>query len=333
MTTGLRKTANTRWASRRAVRCATPHLDSLPSTWHARSAGSEEARGGVGAAGTTAFHHGGAAQRWEKEKLAARGLLGHGKNSARALDSRGNRLGEKKMDRVLQRDGSDRRLKTTEKALLAGGNAMGERWTSCWLEEEEGGAGWNFLGAMGRGKRSLLLAPLGKLAWAPAMGELAAAPGKKKGVHAMAAGSQESTARWKKKESSGVAPWAGKLLAMGGKSSCSPWTEKGREEGRWRTGKSAMAAGGEVAEVPCHGCRRARCSSSDQRRCRALDGAGVALGKKAPCPSRSPGEAGRVPRHGWPCSLRFACCAWGRSQGEKKWRLGKIEGWEWKIPK
>jgi hypothetical protein len=37
-----------------------------------------------------------------------------------------------------------------------------------------------FLGAMGRGKRSLLLAPLGKLAWAPAMGELAAAPGKKK---------------------------------------------------------------------------------------------------------------------------------------------------------
>ena len=47
-------------------------------------------------------------------------------NSARALDSRGNRLGEK-MDRVLQGDGSDRRLKTTEKALLAGGNAMGER--------------------------------------------------------------------------------------------------------------------------------------------------------------------------------------------------------------
>jgi hypothetical protein len=52
------------------------------------------------------------------------------------------------MDRVLQGDGSDRRLKTTEKALLAGGNALGERWTSCWLEEEEGGAGWNFLGAV-----------------------------------------------------------------------------------------------------------------------------------------------------------------------------------------
>jgi hypothetical protein len=43
----------------------------------------------------------------------------------------------------------------------------------------EGGVGWSRgsmafkeLGAMGRGKRSLRLAPLGKLAWAPAMGEL-----------------------------------------------------------------------------------------------------------------------------------------------------------------
>jgi hypothetical protein len=164
---------------------------------------------------------------------------------------------------------------------------------------------------MGRGKRSLLLAPLGKLAWAPAMGELAAAPGKKRSPRHGCWRPREHS-EMEKKESSGVAPWAGKLLAMGGKSSCSPWTEKGREEGRWRTGKSAMAAGGEVAEVSRHGCRRARCSSSDQRRCRALDGAGVALGKKAPRPSRSPGEAGRVPRHGWPCSLRFACCAWGR---------------------
>jgi hypothetical protein len=32
-----------------------------------------------------------------------------------------------------------------------------------------------------------------------------------------------------------------------------------------------------------------------------------------------------------PCALPAA--RGGRSQGEKKWRLGKIEGWEWKISK
>jgi hypothetical protein len=41
---GLRNTTNTRRASRRAVHCAAPHLDITPNTWHARSAGSEEAR-------------------------------------------------------------------------------------------------------------------------------------------------------------------------------------------------------------------------------------------------------------------------------------------------
>jgi hypothetical protein len=174
------------------------------------------------------------------------------------------------------------------------------------------GAELLFSGRHGEGEEIPAAGAIGEACLGACHGGACCCARKKKGVHAMAAGSQESTARWKKKESSGVAPWAGKLLAMGGKSSCSPWTEKGREEGRWRTGKSAMAAGGEVAEVSRHGCRRARCSSSDQRRCRALDGAGVALGKKAPRPSRSPGEAGRVPRHGWPCSLRFACCAWGR---------------------
>jgi hypothetical protein len=59
---GCAKIANTRWASRRAAHCATPHLDSSLNTWHARSAGSEEASGGVGAAGTVAFHRGGAVQ-------------------------------------------------------------------------------------------------------------------------------------------------------------------------------------------------------------------------------------------------------------------------------
>jgi hypothetical protein len=32
-----------------------------------------------------------------------------------------------------------------------------------------------------------------------------------------------------------------------------------------------------------------------------------------------------------PCALPAA--RGGRNQGEKKWRLGKIEGWEWKISK
>jgi hypothetical protein len=125
----------------------------------------------------------------------------------------------------------------------------------------------------------------------------------------------------------GHCPWEGTASLEEWSSTAMEFLLASREQGRrWKTGKGAMAVGGEVAEVPRHGCRRARCSSSDQRRCRALDGAGVALGKKAPSPSRSPGEAGRVPRHGWPCSLRFACCAWGRSQGEKKWRLGKNRG-------
>jgi hypothetical protein len=66
-------------------------------------------------------------QRWGKGEARCKGAARPWENSARALDSRGNRLGEKKMDRVLQGNGSDRRLKTTEKALLAGGNAMGER--------------------------------------------------------------------------------------------------------------------------------------------------------------------------------------------------------------
>ena len=43
-------------------------------------------------------------------------------------------------------------------------------------------------------------------------------------------------------------------------------------------------AGRGRAEAPHHGRRRARCSSSDQRRCRALAGAEMALGKKAMLP-------------------------------------------------
>jgi hypothetical protein len=57
------KTANNRWASRRAAHCSTPHLDRSSNTWHVRSASSEEARGGAGAAKTAAFHCGGAARQ------------------------------------------------------------------------------------------------------------------------------------------------------------------------------------------------------------------------------------------------------------------------------
>jgi hypothetical protein len=70
---GLRSATNTRRASRRAAHCATPHLDSSPSTWHARNAGSEEARGGVGVAGTAVFRRGGAAQRWGKGEARCKG--------------------------------------------------------------------------------------------------------------------------------------------------------------------------------------------------------------------------------------------------------------------
>ena len=61
---------------------------------------------------------------------------------------------------------------------------------------------------------------------------------------------------------------AGELLAMG--------TVGGR--------RAEGGAGRGRAEAPHHGRRRARCSSSDQRRCRALAGAEVALGKKAMLP-------------------------------------------------
>jgi hypothetical protein len=101
-------------------------LDSLPSTWHARSAGSEEARGGVGATGTAAFHRGGAAQRWGKGEARCKGAARPWEIAPTPWTVEGISC-VKKMDRVLQGDGSDRRLKTTEKALLAGGNAMGER--------------------------------------------------------------------------------------------------------------------------------------------------------------------------------------------------------------
>ena len=49
-----------------------------------------------------------------------------------------------------------------------------------------------------------------------------------------------------------------------------------------REGEGGAARG--RAEAPHHGRRRARCSSSDQRRCRALAGAEMALGKKAMLP-------------------------------------------------
>jgi hypothetical protein len=42
------------------------------------------------------------------------------------------------------------------------------------------------------------------------------------------------------------------------------------------------------------------------------------VGEEGPCPSRSPGETWRVPRHGWPCSLRSACCAWGKNPGREE---------------
>jgi hypothetical protein len=61
---------------------------------------------------------------------------------------------------------------------------------------------------------------------------------------------------------------ASELLAMG--------TAGGR--------RAKGGAGRGRAEAPHHGRRRARCSSSDQRRCRALAGAEVALGKKAMLP-------------------------------------------------
>jgi hypothetical protein len=101
-------------------------LDSLPSTWHARSAGSEEARGGVGAAGTTAFHRGGAAQRWGKGEARCKGAARPWEIAPAPWTVEG--IGwVKKMDRVLQGDGSDRRLKTTEKARCSQGEMPWER--------------------------------------------------------------------------------------------------------------------------------------------------------------------------------------------------------------
>jgi hypothetical protein len=71
---------------RRAAHCSTPHLDRSPNTCHARSASSEEAREGVGAAGTVAFHRG-AAQRGEVGRAAAV-LWGREEEQGRALGIR-----------------------------------------------------------------------------------------------------------------------------------------------------------------------------------------------------------------------------------------------------
>jgi hypothetical protein len=71
---------------RRAAHCSTPHLDRSPNTWHARSASSEEAREGVGVAGTAAFRRG-AAPRGEVGRAAAV-LWGREEEQGRALGIR-----------------------------------------------------------------------------------------------------------------------------------------------------------------------------------------------------------------------------------------------------
>jgi hypothetical protein len=77
----------------------------------------------------------------------------------------------------------------------------------------------------------------------------------------MAAGAQESTARWGKKESSGVAPWEGKLLAMGAHN-------HGVEELRPRLGRGDEGEKGrtpwEERELPGGCCRR---EGGDRREC------------------------------------------------------------------
>jgi hypothetical protein len=131
------------------------------------------------------------------------------------------------------------------------------------------------------------------------------------------------------------------LLAKGRKGAGREWAEGGRMEHReldsmavgrapsngdcWRP-QSRRGAGRGRAEAPHHGRRRARCSSSDQRRCRALAGAEVALGKKAPVPAARQEKQGecRAMAGLAPCALPAA--RGGRTQGEKKWRLGKNRG-------
>jgi hypothetical protein len=89
----------------------------------------------------------------------------------------------------------------------------------------------------------------------------------------MAAGGQESTARWGKKESNGVAPWAGKLLAMGahnhGVEELRPRLgrgERGRRGGRHgRRGSFLVAVAAvreETGESACVGEKRRRESGS-----------------------------------------------------------------------
>jgi hypothetical protein len=117
---------------------------------------------------------------------------------------------------------------------------------------------------------------------------------------------QSSPTPWTAEENAGGA----RLLADHGEddSLLQPLARRRSREGARLLLCEGEGAGGAArgrAEAPRHGRRRARCSSSDQRICRALAGAEEALEKKAPCPSRSPGGTGRVPRHGWPCSLRW----------------------------
>jgi hypothetical protein len=87
-------------------------------------------------------------QRWGKGEARCEGLLGHGKIAPAPWTVEGigwvKKNGQGAAGRWERPEVEDNGESATRRGKCHGR----ERWTSCWLEEEEGGAGWNFLGAM-----------------------------------------------------------------------------------------------------------------------------------------------------------------------------------------
>ena len=87
-------------------------------------------------------------QRWGKGEARCEGLLGHGKIAPAPWTVEGIGWVKKNGQGAAGRWERPEVEDNGESAARRGKCHGRERWTSCWLEEEEGGAGWNFLGAM-----------------------------------------------------------------------------------------------------------------------------------------------------------------------------------------
>jgi hypothetical protein len=167
-----------------------------------------------------------------------------------------------------------------------------ERWTSCWLEEEEGGAGWNFLGAVD---------------------QRAGRPGRRtrarRGLVAMAAGGQGES------RGTGVLPGSSAMAALlgGGQGNCSL-------QGASAIAGSLVAAPGKMESTPwlLSACSRGARPASKQ------GGGGPRPWRRGPAGEGMSWALGCWAAMGGPCAL--AGVRGRRRQGGEAMAAGKKGG-------